>query len=257
MIQKNPNTTESRGSITSTAFCFLFQPVFHLFLLLLFLSTPSNAQELITINGKAMDKNSPSLLLEQVMAINLRTQQGVFAGADNSFTITAEKNDTIVITALGYQSIKICFRDSALMSSYKIVIGLKKLVSTLNDFTVFAPRDLNKIEDDIKKLGYNKKDYRLTGVAAWQSPLTAMYEEFSRKEQSRRKVAEMMNNDRRRELLREVLANYSRAGLIKMQYNEYNAFIDYLGLSEFLLKSLSQYEMAVYIKEKYMSYSNQ
>lgn len=241
----------------SAAFCFLFQPVFQLFFLLLFLSTPSSAQELITINGKAMDKNSPSLLLEQVMAINLRTQQGIFAGADNSFTITAEKSDTIVITALGYQSVKICFRDSALMSSYKLVIGLKKLVSTLNDFTVFAPRDLNKIEDDIKKLGYSKKDYRLTGVAAWQSPLTAMYEEFSRKEQSRRKVAEMMNNDRRRELLREVLANYSRAGLIKMQYNEYNAFIDYLGLSEFLMKSLSQYEMAVYIKEKYMSYSNQ
>lgn len=204
-----------------------------------------------------MDKSSPSLLLEQVMAINLRTQQGVFAAADNSFSITAEKNDTIVITALGYQSVKICFRDSASMSPYKIIVGLKKLVSTLNDFTVFAPRDLNRIEDDIKKLGYNKKDYRLTGVAAWQSPLTAMYEEFSRKEQSRRKVAEMMNNDRRRELMREVLANYSRSGLIKMQYNEYNAFIDYLGLSEFLMKSLSQYEMAVYIKEKYMSYSNQ
>ncbi len=257
MIREKINKTESRGFVQSSAFCFLYKSSFILFCFLLFLITTANAQQSITINGKAMDKNSPSLLLEQVMAINLRTQQGVFAGADNSFTVTAEKNDTIVITALGYQSVKICFRDSAMMSSYKIIIGLKKLVSTLNDFTVFAPRDLNRIEDDIKKLGYNKKDYRLTGVAAWQSPLTALYEEFSRKEQSRRKVAEMMNNDRRRELLREVLANYSRSGLIKMQYNEYNAFIDYLGLSEFLLKSLSQYEMAVYIKEKYMSYSNQ
>ncbi|MBL0098177.1 MAG: hypothetical protein IPP46_18030 [Bacteroidetes bacterium] len=92
---------------------------------------------------------------------------------------------------------------------------------------------------------------------AWQSPITALYQEFSRKERSKRRVAELMNEDRRRDLLREILANYSRAGLIEMKYNEYNAFIDYLGLSEFLMKSLTQYELAVYIKEKYYNYMEQ
>lgn len=66
-----------------------------------------------------------------------------------------------------------------------------------------------------------------------------------------------MNDDRRRELLREVLENYSRTGLISLSYNEYNAFIDYLGLNDLLLKTFTQYELALYIKNKYHAYMEQ
>jgi hypothetical protein len=248
-IPKNINNRRSHYPISAVIFCFLL-------LIFPFIVTPAKAQE-IEITGKAMDKYSPSLFLEQVMVINLRTQQGYFGNPDNTFSIRAEKNDTIIVTAYGYQAQKICFRDSSFQENYKIIVGLTKISASLQEITVMAPRDLNRIEEDIKKLGYNKREYRLTGVAAWQSPLTALYEEFSRRERSRRKVAELMNDDERRALLREVLANYSRSGLIKMQYHEYNAFIDYLGLNDFLLKSFTQYELAVFIKNKYLSYSNE
>lgn len=224
----------------------------------LFLLSPRRCQaQEIRVEGKVMDRNAPALLLSQVMVINLRTQQGIFGNADNTFSITADKNDTLVMTAYGYQAQKICFRDSALRLSYEVIVALGKFSSSLPELTVMAPRDLNRIEEDIKKLGYNKRDYRLSGVAAWQSPLTALYEELSRRERSRRKVAELMNDDERRALLREVLMNYSRSGLIKMQYHEYNAFIAYLGLNDFMLKSFTQYELAVYIKNKYLRYSNE
>lgn len=216
----------------------------------------AQTSEGILVIGKAMDAEQPQLRLEQVMVINLRTQSGIFASPDNRFSVRAEKNDTLVVTAIGYRSVKICFRDSALKTEYSTIVPLNRLSYDLKEATVFVPRDLNRIQQDIQTLGYNAKDYRLTGVDAWQSPLTALYQEFSRKERSKRKVAELMNTDRRRELLREVLANYSRSGLIRMPYNEYNAFIDYLGLSDFLLKTFSQYELAVYIKEKYLSYSS-
>lgn len=215
----------------------------------------AHAQQNIIVTGKAMDKDYPGLLLEQVMVINLKTQQGIFANPDNSFTIQMNKSDTLVITAFGYGSYKFCFNDSTLKDIYRIIAPLKKISITLNEATIFAPRDLNRIEQDIQKLGYSSKDYRLSGVSAWQSPITALYQEFSRKERSKRKVAEMMNEDRRRELMREVLANYSKAGLINLRYNEYNAFIEYLGLNDFLLKALTQYELAVYIKARYQSYS--
>jgi hypothetical protein len=214
-----------------------------------------NAQENIIVTGKAMDKDYPGLLLEQVMVINLKTQQGLFANPDNSFTIQMNKSDTLVITAFGYNAFKFCFKDSALRDIYRIIAPLTKRAITLNEATIFAPRDLNRIEKDIQKLGYDVKDYRLNGVSAWQSPITALYQEFSRKERSKRRVAELMNEDRRRELMREVLGNYSRAGLIDLNYNEYNAFIDYLGLNDFLLKALTQYELAVYIKARYLAYS--
>jgi len=230
---------------------YFFPSIFFVFF---FLSSSLFAQQKIIVTGKAMDKNFPSLLLEQVMVINLKTQQGLFGNPDNSFTIQMDKNDTLVITAFGYRSEKFCFNDSTLKDIYRIVAPLQKMSITLQEATIFAPRDLNRIEEDIKKLGYNAKDYRLSGVSAWQSPITALYQEFSRKERSKRKVAELMNEDKRKELMREVLANYSKAGLINLRYAEYNAFIDYLGLNDFLLQALTQYELALYIKVKYASY---
>lgn len=234
---------------------YFYQKFFFTITLWILLScTALKAQQYIVINGKAMDREQPAVLLEQVMVINLKTQQGIFANPDNTFSIKIEKNDTLVITAYGYRSDKICFRDSVFSESYTVIVPLKRLSVTLKEATVFAPRSLWKIEEDIKKLGYTPKDYRLSGINAWQSPVTALYQEFSRRERSKRKVAELMNTDKRRELMREVLANYSRAGLIEMSYNEYNAFIDYLGLSDLLLQSLTQYELAVYIKEMYYRY---
>lgn len=211
----------------------------------------------IVISGKAFDRENPQLRLEQVMVINLRTQQGQFAQSDNSFRVQALRNDTLVVTAIGYRIRKLCFRDSLRSDTIEIMVALERLSYELKEATVFIPRDLNRIEQDLKKLGYTPKDYRLTGVNAWQSPLTALYQEFSRKERSKRKVAELMNADRRRELMREVLANYTRSGLISLPYNEFDAFIDYLGLSDFLLRTFSQYELAYYIKQRYLEYDDQ
>lgn len=213
--------------------------------------------EPIVISGKAFDRENPQLRLEQVMVINLRTQQGQFAQSDNSFRVQALRNDTLVVTAIGYRIRKLCFRDSLRSDTIEIMVALERLSYELKEATVFIPRDLNRIEQDLKKLGYTPKDYRLTGVNAWQSPLTALYQEFSRKERSKRKVAELMNADRRRELMREVLANYTRSGLISLPYNEFDAFIDYLGLSDFLLRTFSQYELAYYIKQRYLEYDDQ
>jgi hypothetical protein len=207
---------------------------------------------MLHIRGKAIDAEQPQLRLEQVMIINLRTQSGFFTGPDNRFETDIRMTDTLIITASGYSMRKVCFRDSA---HTDVMISLQRLRYELREATVFAPRDLNRIEQDIMRLGYRKRDYMLSGVDAWNHPLTALYQEFSRKERSKRKVAELMNEDRRRELLREVLANYARAGLIDLQYREYDRFIDYLGLSDFLLKSFSQYELAVYVKEKFYSYN--
>lgn len=224
--------------------------------LFFFTSSEVRAQQ-VSISGRVMDAETPQLLLENVMVINLSTQVGVFADAGNRFSISAAKNDTIIVTALGYSPGRLCFRDSAMHEHYEIIVPLRRISIYLKEATIFIPRSLSRIEEDFSKLGYDARDFRLSGINAWQSPITALYQEFSRKERSKRKVAELMNDDRRRELLREVLENYSRTGLISLSYNEYNAFIDYLGLNDLLLKTFTQYELALYIKNKYHAYMEQ
>lgn len=201
-----------------------------------------------------MDAAFPTLPVSQLMLINQRTQQGVFGNPDNSFHVIIQRKDTLIIYAAGYVSVKICFKDSSVTSDYHPQIKLTKQVIQLKEVSIFQKRDLNEIESDIKKLGYDPKKYKLNGITAWQSPITALYDAFSKKEQSKRKVAEMMNADDRRALLKDLLYNYYVSGLINLPTEQYDDFINYLNMTDRMMQTMSQYEMAVYIKARYFSF---
>lgn len=215
----------------------------------------SSAQAVL-ISGRVIDFQFPQIALQQVMAINLETQQGVFGADGNSFEITANKNDSIVITATGYASTKFCLKDSVYKPNYKVVIALKRLSVNLDEVTVRRKRELDQINNDIQKLGYKKSDYRLTDIAAWQSPITAIYEAFSKKERNKRKLAEMINRDNRNSLIKELLDLYQRSDLIELPREKYDEFITYLRLDDETLKLTSDYDLALYIRNRYIEYAN-
>lgn len=203
------------------------------------------------VKGRISDRNSPQLALPNVMVINLRTQLGVFAEGNNSFEITELPGDTLVVTATGYTLTKFCLKDSVYAENKIFNIQLDRLSVQLREVVVFLPRDFDKIESDLKHLGYKESDYKLQGLSAFNSPVTALYEAFSRRERSRRKVAELENADMRRGLLKELLQIYVNTKLIELDYHEYDAFIDFLRLDDETLNSITQYELALYIKEMY------
>ena len=57
----------------------------------------------ITIIGQAYDKET-KLPLPRLMIINKRTSNGVFADSEGKFTIRALQSDTIMLSALGFNS---------------------------------------------------------------------------------------------------------------------------------------------------------
>ena len=65
---------------------------------------------------------------------------------------------------------------------------------------------MKQIQKDIDKLGYRESDYRVSTVDAFQSPITFLYQEFSRRERSKRLVAQLENEDRKRALLQGTAA---------------------------------------------------
>jgi hypothetical protein len=210
----------------------------------------------IVISGRAIDIQYPQIALQQVMAINLETQQGVFGADGNSFEITVNKNDSIVVTATGYAPTKFCMKDSIYKPNYKVVIALKRLSVNLDEITVRRKRELEQINNDIQKLGYNKSDYRLTSIEAWQSPITSIYQAFSKKERNKRKLAEMINRDNRNSLIKELLDLYQRSDLIELPREKYDEFITYLRLDDETLKLTSDYDLALYIRDRYIEYTN-
>lgn len=234
------------------------RPIFYLILVLLSVNAVSGqtTDTVITISGRAYNSRTPSIRLDDLMIINLRSTQGFFGKADGSFYITAFPTDTVMVASTGYEFRKFCFADSLPKSNYWLDVPLTRLNVNLKEVSIFSSRELNAIYKDIEKLGYNKKDFQLSGINVLESPITFLYQEFSQLEQLKRHNAERINNEKRRDLLKELLANYVSYDIIQLDNDEFDSFIDYCQVPEYYMKTASQYDFCLYIKQKFVVYQS-
>jgi len=223
-------------------------------LLFSFLISAAVAQdEMIRIKGTVYDPSNKGSI-PNLMIVNKRTQQGYFGTNSGYFELDVKRTDTLIIAATGFQTIKIFLKDSILDSSKNISIALKKLEITLKPVEIFTKRDLEEIQKDIETLGYEKEDYMLQGADVLESPITALYQAFSRRERNKRLVAEMRNNDRRRELLKELFRKYVDNDIITLDNTDFDDFVDFSNVSENFMKTSTQYEFIMYIKKRFEVY---
>jgi len=219
---------------------------------LLFAGYNLSAQNVITISGQVFDKES-KLPLPKLMIINHRTNQGVFADAEGRFSITAMQSDTILFSAVGFMVKKISLKDSTIRKKYIVEVTLQKLEYSLQEVSVFATRNLNDIEKDIDRLGL-KSTYTLDDLNALGSPITFLYERFSKFGRSRQKVAEWENEELKRDILKDLFRLYVKNDIIDLDDSEFDAFIKYLNLSDEFIQNATQFELTVAIKGKYESF---
>lgn len=206
----------------------------------------------ITVTGRVTGE--AGLPLSNVMVVNKNTQQGMFADAENKFTVKINRNDTLLVAATGYSIKKICFRDSAYSAAYTIAVKLSKISYEIKPVTIFSQREIRDIEEDIEKLGYDKNDYMLSGIDAFESPITFLYQAFSKRERIKRDIAEKINDDKRRALLKELFRKYVDGNIIQLSEEEFDRFTDFCNVSEEYLKNSSQYDFIEYVKKRYEVY---
>lgn len=220
-------------------------------LYLLFCFETTNAQNTI-IHGQAYDKET-KLPLPKLMVINTRTNNGFFADAEGKFSALLQQTDTLMLSAVGFKVKKVCLKDSVYKKEYDVTIPLEKLYFTLKEVSVFAPRSLNEIQKDIDKLGV-KRTYTTQNIDAISSPITYLYERFSKFGQSKQKVAEWENEDLRRDVLKDLFRVYIKHDIIDLSEEEFDAFIKYLRLSDEFIMNATQFELVMAIKGRYESF---
>lgn len=208
---------------------------------------------MVQLSGTVIDAET-NMPINNLMLINLRTRQGIFSGATGGFSFNMQHSDTLLISAPGYNNRKICLINETYQPVMKKQIALTMLKVQLKEVTVFAPRDLEAIQQDIEKLGYQKKDYVIDGADALQSPITFLYQQFSKRERSKREIAEKRNDDKRRALLQELLAKYVANQIIDLDNEKFDEFIDFCNVNDQFLKSASQYEFIMFVKKKFEFY---
>lgn len=214
----------------------------------------ASAQKTIVISGQVYDKDS-KLPLPRLMVINKRTGNGTFADSESKFSISAKQTDTILFSAVGFKLKKICLRDSLEGDHFYVMVPLEKLYYTLKEVSVFAPRTLNEIDKDISALdsvrSYNRNFHDISAV---ESPITYLYERFSKFARSKQKVAMWENEDLKRSILKDLFRIYIKHDIIGLNEEEFDAFIKYCNLSEAFIKNATQFELVMAIKGKYESF---
>jgi hypothetical protein len=81
-----------------------------------------------------------------------------------------------------------------------------------------------------------------------------LYQQLSKKEESKRIVAKLENDDRRRDLLKELFTIYVDYKIIELSTEDFDDFISYLNVSDEFMKSSSQYEFLVFVKDRFQDY---
>lgn len=223
-----------------------------LFCLALMPAMAQSDSSLIKVSGVLRDENDQPI--SNAIIINKATKKGTFGKPDGSFEVTCRRIDTLAITSLGFQTRNVCYRDSLYTYSFKLKLYLDTRTYMFYEVEVFAPRDLEQIQEDINKLGYDERDYMLSGINAAQSPITFLYQQFSRKEKSKRQAAYLENEDRKRELLKELFKLYVDYDIIALSDEQFDDFITYLNVSDDFLINSSQYDFLIFVKDRFKDY---
>ncbi len=213
----------------------------------------SDSSAAIVVNGVVLDAEN-GLPVPNLMVVNARTQQGFFGDNGGEYRIVVKDGDRLIFAATGYTTISRTVSDPASAGSIELDVRMQKLSVQLKEVEVFTKRDLQEIYEDIEELGFEEKDYMISGVDAISSPITYLYQQFSRKERNKRMVAEMRNNDRRRDLLKELFRKYVDEDIINLEEEEFDSFIDFSRVSDEFLQKSTQYEFIMYIKKRYEVY---
>lgn len=214
----------------------------------------ASAQQEIIVKGKVSGGDGEHVFYD-LMIVNRRTRTGSFGNVDGSFMVRALPNDTLLIGAGGYVTRTLPLEEYPATELADLRIVLKPWHIELQPVAILPERTLRQIQSDIDKLGYDPKDYRETGINAFESPITFLYQSFSKRERSKREVAQLRNADNMRELLKDLLHLYVEYDIIKLSDESFDDFIDFCNVPEATLKDLTQYEFLVYVKKKYELYS--
>lgn len=223
-----------------------------LLLLLLLLPTAFNAQcEQVFISGKVLDTMRQQNFFN-LMVINKTTGRGVFGQPNGHFSVYARPGDRIALSTKGYPVYEFIARPDE-NCQCKVEAFVERLPQEVQEVIVRPLKTLEQIKEEREALAL-RETRTVTGVNVLQSPITALYQAFSKKEQNKRWIAEQQYKDDQRKIVQELLRLYVAFDIIELSESEFDEFITFLNLDEQFIKTASEMELILFIKDKYEHY---
>ena len=223
----------------------------HLYISIVLLALCGNgfAQcEQVLVSGKIVD----TLRLQNfynLMVVNKTTGRGVFGQPNGHFSVYANSGDLIALSTKGYPVYQFIVKPDDNCQA-KILAYVERLPQEVPDVIVRPLKTLEQIKEERENLAL-RETRLVTGVNVLESPITALYQAFSKKEQNKRWIAEQQFKDDQRRIVQELLRLYIAFDIIELSENDFDAFITFLNIDEQFIKTASEMELILFIKDKY------
>ncbi len=204
---------------------------------------------LVTIKGRVIDTNF-AVGFYNLVVVNKTVGMGIFGDYNGEFSITVKKSDQVGISVTGYKTIYVSYKDSSYNKVYKDNFYIQTLEFVGNEVIVKPLKTLEELQEERASIA-KREVPTVTVVNAIESPITALYVAFSKREKTKRLVAELEFQDKQDEIVREILRVYVHNDIFDLPQENFEEFIRFLNLNTDFLKSASDYQLITYIKGKY------
>ena len=220
-------------------------------ILFLFVTTKKNFSqdcEKVLFIGNVVDTfNTQSFY--NLMVINRSNGRGTFGQPNGQFSVYVNINDKISLSVKGYEIINYRIKKNKACRVEKKFV-LKPKIQEIEEVIIRPLKTLNQIKEERASLALRETRV-VTGVNMIQSPITALYQAFSKKEKAKRWIAEQEYKDNQRKVVKELLRLYVSYKIIDLNEGEFDDFIAFLNLNSHFLKTATEMELIVFIKDKY------
>lgn len=197
--------------------------------------------------------------LSAAHVLNLNSVVGTITNEKGSFDIIAEANDTILVSYLGFESIKLRVTND-LLKGNELVIALNEKPEEVKEVIVKSTKLIGVLEIDIKQVpkdrftrihinglpqtyevGRAKKSTSL--LSKIFSPVDALYNLFGKKPKQLKKLKKLKKEDDLRKIFagkfdREVMMEY-----LEMDQQELSELLNTCNYSSYFIKKASDLQM--------------
>ena len=220
-------------------------------LILLAFNVQSQKCDKVLLTGKLVDSLRPQAFYN-LMVINRDTGRGVFGQPNGAFSVYVSEGDSISLSCKGYEMVSlIVVADNN--CQHRVVEYIEGKPQEIEEVIVKPIKSLEEIKEERSALAM-RETRQVTGIEVLRSPITALYQAFSKKEKSKRTVAEWEHRDNKSEIVQELLRTYVAYKIVDLTEEEFEDFVIFLNIDETFLKTASEMDLIVFIQDKFEHY---
>ncbi|MFN5912251.1 MAG: hypothetical protein ACK45H_13005 [Bacteroidota bacterium] len=218
------------------------------FILILSRALSAQSCEKVLVTGKVIDTLRPQNFYN-LMIVNRSNGRGVFGQPNGTFSVYVSNGDTLIISVKEYTPVRLVVQADSNCQFLKRIF-IEGRPQEIQEITVTPLKSLEQIKEEREALAM-RETRMVTGIEMLESPITALYQAFSKVERNKRWIAEQEYKDNQRKVVRELLRVYVAFEIIELSEEEFDAFVDFLNINEDFLKTATEMELITFIKDKF------